>query len=104
MVPKIAEALTIRSAVSLSLEKGLNIIILVPYYLSTIQQILSPIRDRSMVGVKVEDIKTLATTLLWVTFHQTSRLCNNLAHTLAHRAENFGSVIFCDFAPDCIRV
>jgi hypothetical protein len=55
MVPKIAEALAIRSAirsaVSLSLEEGLNKIILVSYYLSIIQQILSPIRDRSMVGV-----------------------------------------------------
>jgi ribonuclease HI len=102
-VPEIAEALAIRSAVSLAKDEGWNNVIMVSDCLSVIQRIRSPIRDRSMVGVVVEDIKTLAASLLAVNFRHTSRLCNSSAHTLARRAENFGSIFFRDVAPDCIR-
>jgi hypothetical protein len=68
-----------------------------------IQRIQSPNRDRSLVGVVVEDIKTFATSLSSVTFCHISRRCNNSAHTMARRAEFVGSCLFRVFAPECIR-
>uniref|UniRef100_A0ACD5XPQ5 Uncharacterized protein n=3 Tax=Avena sativa TaxID=4498 RepID=A0ACD5XPQ5_AVESA len=101
--PEIAEALAIRSAISLARDEGLNDFILVSDCLSVIQRIQSPVRDRSMVGVVVEDIKILAASLSSVTFRHVSRHCNNSAHAMARRAELSGSCFFHGVAPKCIR-
>jgi ribonuclease HI len=103
IAPELAEALAVRSAITLALEEGLDRIILVSDCLSVIQRIQSPNRDRSLVGVVVEDIKTFATSLSSVTFRHISRRCNNSAHTMARRAELVGSCLFRVFAPECIR-
>ena len=71
--------------------------------LSVIQRILASARDRSLVGVVVEDIKSLAASLSSVTFRHVSHLCNNSAHTLARRAELFGSCFFHVEIPEFIR-
>jgi ribonuclease HI len=65
---EIAEALTIRSAVSLTQEEGLDRIILLSDCLSVIQRIHSSSRDRSLVGVVVEDIKSIATSFSCMKF------------------------------------
>jgi hypothetical protein len=83
MTPEIAEAHTIRCAVSLARDEGWNRIVLASDCLAVIQRIKAPERDRSLVGVVVEDIKFLAHSLSSVTFRHVSRLCNNSAHTLA---------------------
>jgi ribonuclease HI len=92
--PELAEALAVRRAVTLAGEEGLDRIILMSDCLTVIQRINSSGRDRSLVGVVVEDIKTLATSLSSVTFHHISRLCNNSAHLLARRAELCDSIFF----------
>jgi hypothetical protein len=56
--PEIAEALAIRHAVTLTRDEDLDRIILVSDCLSVIQRIGSPHRDRSLVGVIMEDIVT----------------------------------------------
>jgi hypothetical protein len=47
-----------------------------------------------LVGVVVEDIKTLAASLSYVTFQHVSRICNSSAHTMARRAELSGSCLY----------
>jgi hypothetical protein len=49
-------------------DDGLDRIILLSDCLSVVQRIDSPLRDRSLVGVVVEDIKTLASSMSYVTF------------------------------------
>jgi ribonuclease HI len=83
MTPEIAEAHAIRCAVSLARDEGWNRIVLASDCLAVIQRIKAPERDRSLVGVVIEDIKFLAHSLSSVTFRHVSRLCNNSAHTLA---------------------
>jgi hypothetical protein len=53
--PEIAEAPAIRSAVTLAHDEGLKKVLLVSDCLSVIQRIQSPVRDRSLVGVVVEE-------------------------------------------------
>ena len=93
--PELAEALAVRCAISLARDEGLDRILLFSDCLSVIQRI--------NLGVVTEDIKLLATSLSHVTFRHVSCLCNNSAHTLARRAELFGSSYFQICAPDCIR-
>jgi hypothetical protein len=102
MAPEFAEAHAIRCAVSLARDEGLDRFILVSDCLSFIQQIKAPERDRSLIGVVIEDIKTLVPSLSSVTFRHVSCLCNNSAHVLARRAKQFGSVYFRDYVLDCI--
>jgi ribonuclease HI len=102
-VPELAEALAIRSAVTLAREEGLDKITLVSDCLSVIQRLKAPSRDRSTVGVVVEDIKIIAQTFSAVAFRHVNRQCNNSAHTLARRAELFGFAFFRNCAPDFIR-
>jgi hypothetical protein len=103
MTLELAEAHAVRCAVALARDEGLDKIILLSDCLSVIQRIKTPGRDRSLIGVVIEDIKTLARLFSSVTFRHVSRLCNNSAHILARRAELCGSVYFRDFAPECIR-
>jgi hypothetical protein len=58
---------------------------------------------RSLVGVVVEDIKTLAASLSYVKFQHVCRTCNSSAHTLARRAVLSGSCLFRVIVPECIR-
>jgi DNA mismatch repair protein MutH len=102
-VHELAEALALRSTVSLAREKGLKRVILLSDCLSVIQRIISPAQDRSLVGVVVKDIKTIASSMSSATFRHISRLCNNSAHTLARRADTFDSCFFRDFAPEFIH-
>jgi ribonuclease HI len=102
IAPEIAEALAIRSAITLTRDEGLNKVLLVSDCQSVIQRIQSPVRDRSLVGVVVEDIKTLAASLSYVKFQHVRRTCNSSAHTMARRAELFGSC-FRVIVPECIR-
>jgi hypothetical protein len=78
--PEIAEALVVWRAVTLAHDEGLDGIILMWDCLSVIQWIRSKSRDQSLVGVVVDDIKSLATSFSFMTFRHVSRLCNN-SHT-----------------------
>ena len=102
-IPEVAEALAIRSAVTLSLDEGWDKIIIVSDCLSVIQRLGAGARDRSLIGVVIEDIKALATSISSLSFRHVKRLCNNSAHTLARRAEISGSAFFRNVAPDYIR-
>jgi hypothetical protein len=64
---------------------------------SDIQRIQSPGQDRSLVGVVVEDIKTLAASLSYVKFQHVSRICNSSAHTMARRDELSGRLVLTIF-------
>jgi ribonuclease HI len=101
--PEIAEALAIRCAITLARDDGFDRIILLSDCLSVVQRIDSPLRDRSLVGVVVEDIKTLASSMSSVTFRHVNRLCNNSAHSLARRAELSGSISYRTAVPEFIR-
>jgi hypothetical protein len=81
----------------------LNKVLLVSDCLLVIQRIQSPVRDRSLVGVVVKDIKTLAASLSYVKFQHVRRTCNSSAHTLARRVELSGSCLFRVIVPECIR-
>ena len=91
--PEIAEALAITSAITLAREEGLDRIILVSDCLSIIQKIHSS---------SVDDIKIIATSLSSVSFRHVSCSCDNSAHDLARRAEQFGSALFRDTVVDFI--
>jgi hypothetical protein len=83
--PEIAEALAIRHAVTLTRDEDLDRIILVSDCLSVIQRIGSPHRDRSLVGVIMEDIVTTPGSTpieLFVLFF----LCINMHHNIKHHA------------------
>jgi ribonuclease HI len=101
--PEIAEALAVRCALTLARDEGLNKVILASDCISVVQRINSSARDRSLIGVVVEDIKAMAATMSSVTVHHISRLLNNSAHVLARRVQHFGSPFFRNSVPDCIR-
>jgi ribonuclease HI len=102
-MPELAEALAIRSAVTLARDEGFDKIKLVSDCLSVVQRIGTASRDRSIVGVVVEDIKSLAKSFLSVQFSHVSRSCNNSAHSLARRAELSSPVFYRHLVPEFIR-
>jgi ribonuclease HI len=101
--PEIAEALAVRCALTLARDEGLDKIILASDCLSVVQRVNSSTRDRSLVGVVVEDIKAMTASMSSVTVRHISRLLNNSAHDLARRVQHFGSPFFRNSVPDCIR-
>ena len=101
--PEIPEALAIWCALTLACDEGMNKIIIASDCLSMVQRLNSLGRDGSLVGVVVEDIKMLATSLSVVLFRHINRLLSNSAHILACRVEQFVSSVFHNFVPGCIR-
>jgi hypothetical protein len=59
-LPKLTEGLSIRRALVIVKDHGYLNTILVPHYFSIIQHISLPVRDWSMVGIVVKDIKSLS--------------------------------------------
>jgi hypothetical protein len=103
MTPEIAEALAVRCALTLARDEDLNKVIVASDCLSVVQRINSSTRDRSLVGIIVEDIQAMIATMSSVTCCHISRLLNNSAHILAHRVEQCGISFFRNSVPDCIR-
>jgi hypothetical protein len=77
--------------------------ILVSDCLSIIQRISSPVRDRSMVGIVVNDIKSLSEGFNSRSFKHISCNLKVIAHRLARSSERS----ICNFSigviPNCIR-
>jgi ribonuclease HI len=100
--PEMAEALAVRGALQVAAEKGFQYILLATDCLSMVQRILSPGRDRSAVGIVVEDIKILASRFISCTVKHYGRKLNVAAHKLARSCEH---LVFHEFyvIPECIR-
>jgi hypothetical protein len=103
ITPKLAEALALRRAVSLAGDEGFDKLMVFSDCLSLIQRINSSEMDRSPIGVVVQDIKSMATNFLALSFSHIFCVSNIAAHTLAHSAEQFVSICFRNSIPDCIR-
>jgi ribonuclease HI len=101
--PEMAEALAVRRAMSLADEEGFRKLLVVSDCLSVIHRINSVMPDRSPVGVVIQDIKALANNFSDISFSHVYRQGNEAAHILARSAERFSSIVFKNFAPDCIR-
>jgi ribonuclease HI len=98
-----AEALAVRHAMSLADEEGFRKLLVVSDCLSVIHRINSVMPDRSPVGVVIQDIKALANNFSDISFSHVYRQGNEAAHILARSGEGFSSIVFKNFAPDCIR-
>jgi hypothetical protein len=84
-------------------DKGFDKAIFVSDCLSVIQRINSPTQDRSQVGSRIKNIKTLVAGFSFITFWHVHRSLNEAEHILA-RFCNLDFVGFISyFAPDCIR-
>jgi hypothetical protein len=101
---ELAEALAIRKALVVVLkDHGYLNMILVSGCLSIIQRISSPVRNRSMYGIVVSDIKSLSEGFNSCSFKHNSRNLNVIAHRLARWSERSICNFFVDVIPDCIR-
>jgi hypothetical protein len=101
--PELAEALALRTAVSLSRDRRFDKVIFASDCLSLIQRLKSAGPDRSPVGSVVMDIKFLVAGFSSATFRHVRRHLNKAAHILARTFDFSSSGFFSDFAPDCIR-
>ena len=99
--PKVAEAMTLRRAVSLAREEGCADLVFKSDCLSVIQRLASPTRDRSAVGFIVNDIKVVASDLPDASFLHVRRHFNILAHVLARSSLNSPSLCIFHYSPDC---
>jgi ribonuclease HI len=101
--PEIAEALTLRRALSLAGSEGFNKLIVESDCLSLVQRVNSSEVDHSQVGVVVQDIKATASWFSYVSFTHIYHQFNVAAHTLACSAEQFVSILFRNSILDYIR-
>jgi ribonuclease HI len=85
--PDVAEALSLRHAMSLAGEEGFDKLVIESDCLSLVQRVKSLEIDRSHVGVVVQDIKALVSGFSSVFFNHVYRHCNVAAHTLARSTE-----------------
>jgi hypothetical protein len=101
--PEMAETIAARRVLSIARSYGFPRVILVSDYLSMIQRISSPARDRSYLGSVVCDIKSLKTDFESCLFRFSSRKTNVVAHKLARFAEPLVCNISVSVIPEFIR-
>jgi hypothetical protein len=100
--PELAEALALRRAVSIAIDKGYGRVIFASDCLSLIQRVNSLGQDRSPVGSVVMDIKMLVGRFESAIFKHVYRSLNKAAHILAKTCDVSTLGIISNFAPDCI--
>jgi hypothetical protein len=101
--PEYGEAIALRRAVLLARDRGLDKAIFASDCLSLVQRMDSSTRDRSSVGILVDDIKHLVKDFNSVSFFHVRRELNVAAHVLAKSCFNSSlSEVFLS-VPDCIR-
>ena len=101
--PELAEALALPRAVQLAGEQNFGRVFFRADCRWVVGRISSPLRDRSMVGSIIADIKMASRALSSVSFMHVRRHCNILAHVLAKSSFNSMSPGVFLSAPDCIR-
>ena len=94
VTPEIAEALTVRRALSFAQEEGWPKIIMASDCLSVIQRIRSGGIDRSLCGPVIEDIKLLSMSFTSCVFCHVNRVLNVAAHLLARGCESVVSSVW----------
>jgi hypothetical protein len=92
--PEFVEAMAFRQAASLAREKGLGQVIFPSDCLSLVQRLHSEARDRSPVGVLVEEIKFVVKDLTSTLFIHIKRELNEAAHLLAKSCNSLNSGCF----------
>jgi hypothetical protein len=101
--PEFAEAMALRQATSLARKKGLGQVIFSSDCLSLVQCLHSEARDRSPVGVLMEEIKFVVKDLTSTSFIHVKRKLNKAAHLLAKSCNCLKSSEVFNSATDCIR-
>uniref|UniRef100_A0ACD5ZYS9 Uncharacterized protein n=1 Tax=Avena sativa TaxID=4498 RepID=A0ACD5ZYS9_AVESA len=101
--PEMAEAIAVRRALTISRERSFQRIVLVSDCLALIQRISSPVRDRSILGTVVGDIKALKMDFQSCLFRFSSRKTNVVAHKLARSSEPLVCKFSVDVIPEFIR-
>lgn len=101
--PELAEAMALRRSVYLAREKGYTSVIFASDCLSLVQRVNSSVRDRSLVGTVVFDIKCAASGFPSVIFKHIRRQSNVLALDLAKSCMNSSGLSVFHSTPDCIR-
>jgi ribonuclease HI len=101
--PELAEATTVRRALVLAKEQGFRNIILASDCLTVIQKIAARVRDRSLVGSVVGDIRCLASEFSTCSFIHVGRQLNGAVHSLARSSEPGLCNVYCDVVPEHIR-
>ena len=91
--PELAEAIAVRRALMLTKEHGVARVALISDCKSLINRISSSMKDRSIVGTVIADIKSLAKDFESCSFRFSSPKTNVVAHKLARCAES--SMYFC---------
>jgi hypothetical protein len=82
--PELAETLAFRYALQFTTQLTYNQVIIVFDFLSLINELKAPSRDRSHTGIIIEDIKCLSSaSSIAFSFNHVSRMCNLVAHILA---------------------
>jgi ribonuclease HI len=102
MVPELVEALAIRRALTFAHEEGFPKIIVASDCLSAVQQIKSPVTDRSMLGSVIEDIKISSLLFSSCEFCHVPRVLNVAAHQLARRCASSVCSVWRGVPPDFI--
>jgi ribonuclease HI len=101
--PELAEALAVRSALYMAKDRGFQKLVLVSDCLSLIQRISSSVRDRSVIGSVICDIKSLKSDFESCTFRFSSRSTNVVAHKLARSSVPLFCNVSVGVIPEFIR-
>lgn len=101
--PELAEAMALRRSVYLARDEGCCSVIFASDCLSLVQRVNSSVRDRSIVGSVVTDIKHAASGFTSAIFKHVRRHYNVLAHVLAKSCMNSSGLCCFRSTPDCIR-
>jgi hypothetical protein len=92
-VREIAEATTIRVALSFAHEEHLNNLIVATDCLIVVKRVESKLKDRSSCGPIIKDIKNLIGTFNSCSINHVSRFQNVVGHYLARSAECLPSCV-----------
>jgi hypothetical protein len=101
--PELGEALALQGAVKITCGKGFKTAIFISDCLSVIQRLNSSTPDRSQVGSRVKDIKTMVAGFTSSTFRHVKCSLNEPAHVLAKTCNLASAGFISDYASDCIR-
>jgi hypothetical protein len=102
-VPEMAEAMAIRFALSFARGECLDNFTCATDYLSVVQRVNSPGKDRSACGSVIEDIKRLLSSFQSSSITHVYRSQNVAAHVLAHYVDYSNVSIWRGVPPVCIR-
>ncbi|PON85239.1 Ribonuclease H-like domain containing protein [Trema orientale] len=97
------DAMALRKSIQFTRDAGLTLIIIESDSLNVVNLINRFLKSKSDIGVIINDIQYLLTTIPQFFAHHVSRTCNTIAHDMAIWAlKHDGDFVWLEDAPSCL--